>query len=53
MNVETPEHESDSHVVYVFLKGNIEDETITLPIHLRYQRAQITGGYIDFNKLLI
>lgn len=45
VNVETPAHESVEHVVNVFVPEGFTDKVlIQLPIHLRYQRAVITGG---------
>lgn len=46
IDVEAPAHEATHHTVYMFLNNSeIDRMTITLPIHLRYQRGQITGGY--------
>ncbi|XP_017784969.1 PREDICTED: phosphatidylinositol-glycan biosynthesis class X protein-like [Nicrophorus vespilloides] len=46
VNIETPAHESTSHKAFVFIdNNNLGKISLQLPIHLRYQRAQITGGY--------
>ncbi|CAH1154732.1 unnamed protein product [Phaedon cochleariae] len=46
VDVEAPAHESQEHIIYVFLnQSDIERASITLPVHMRYQRSQITGGY--------
>ncbi|KAF5293586.1 hypothetical protein FQA39_LY03071 [Lamprigera yunnana] len=52
VNVETPAHESKEHKVYVFLKDyNIEKASVQLPVHLRYQRAAIAGGFGKVNLI--
>lgn len=49
VNIETPTHESEGHTVYVFLPERIEKVLVQLPIHLRYQRAVIAGGFGKVN----
>lgn len=45
VNVEVPAHEAEGHTVYIYLKDDkFEKASIGLPVHLRYQRGQITGG---------
>lgn len=44
VNVETITHESDGHTIYIFLDSSSDKISVNLPVHLRYQRAQITGG---------
>lgn len=45
VNVEAPAHEATEHTVYIYLNNrDIDRISIILPIHLRYQRGQITGG---------
>lgn len=53
VDVEAPAHESQSHLVYIYLDSSqFERATVALPVHMRYQRAQITGGYgkVPFSK---
>lgn len=46
VDVETPMHLSEPHVVYVYSNDtSLRKISLELPIHVRYQRAQITGGY--------
>lgn len=46
VDVELAEHEAGKHNVFAFLQvENFERVTLELPIHLRYQRAQIGGGF--------
>ncbi|KAJ8923286.1 hypothetical protein NQ315_001843 [Exocentrus adspersus] len=46
VDVEAPAHEATEHTVYIYLNNsNIGRISIVLPMHLRYQRGQITGGY--------
>ncbi|KAF2892880.1 hypothetical protein ILUMI_13297 [Ignelater luminosus] len=50
VNVETPAHESEGHTVYVYIaSNNLEKVVVQLPIHLRYQRAVISGGFGKVN----
>lgn len=50
VNVETPAHESNEHRLYVFLRGHdIRKISVRVPIHLRYQRAVIAGGFGKIN----
>ncbi|XP_072388081.1 phosphatidylinositol-glycan biosynthesis class X protein [Diabrotica undecimpunctata] len=50
VNVEIPAHEADEHILYVFLNSSlIKKLMLTIPIHLRYQRSQITGGFGKVN----
>ncbi|KAJ8929855.1 hypothetical protein NQ314_017459 [Rhamnusium bicolor] len=45
-DVEAPAHEATEHTVYIYLNNtSIDRISINLPVHLRYQRSQITGGY--------
>lgn len=43
VNIESIAYESKPHIVYIFLNTS-EKMSVSLPIHLRYHRAQITGG---------
>ncbi|CAH1957540.1 unnamed protein product [Acanthoscelides obtectus] len=46
VDIEAPAHEASEHSVYFFLNGlDIARLSVKLPVHLRYQRGQITGGY--------
>lgn len=46
VNIETAAHDSTAHIAYIYLpQDEIERIMFSLPIHLRYQRAQITGKY--------
>ncbi|KAL3269722.1 hypothetical protein HHI36_008782 [Cryptolaemus montrouzieri] len=46
VDVELIDHEATNHTVYVFIDSNEENRvSITIPFHLRFQTAQITGGY--------
>ncbi|XP_018561211.1 phosphatidylinositol-glycan biosynthesis class X protein-like [Anoplophora glabripennis] len=46
VDVEAPAHEATEHVVYIFLNSSdIGRISVDLPVHLRYQRSQITGGF--------
>nr|CAH7760249.1 unnamed protein product [Callosobruchus chinensis] len=46
VDTEAPAHEASEHTVYIYLNGhNIERLSVKIPVHLRYQRGQITGGY--------
>ncbi|XP_019869419.1 phosphatidylinositol-glycan biosynthesis class X protein [Aethina tumida] len=46
VDVEVPSHEGKEHKVMIYLNNSfINRVQINLPIHLRYQRSQITGGY--------
>ncbi|KAK4873789.1 hypothetical protein RN001_013149 [Aquatica leii] len=50
INVEAPAHESTEHKVYIYLKSNsIGKVSVELPVHLRYQRAVIGGGFGKIN----
>lgn len=45
VDVETPMHLSEPHVVYIYNNKSLTEKIpLQLPIHVRYQRAQITGG---------
>lgn len=45
VDVESPMHLSEPHIVYLYNKDDLRDKIqFELPVHLRYQRAQITGG---------
>ncbi|XP_060521756.1 uncharacterized protein LOC132699196 [Cylas formicarius] len=53
VDIEVPAHKATEHNVYVFFNNSqIEKLPLSLPIHLRYQRAQITGGFakVSFPK---
>lgn len=46
VNVETPMHHSEQHSTYIYsINDTFSRISLELPIHLRYQRAQITGGF--------
>lgn len=44
MNIEQTEFEAKKHGIYVFLSRDDYRNVISLPVHLRYQLAQINGG---------
>ncbi|XP_023013421.2 phosphatidylinositol-glycan biosynthesis class X protein [Leptinotarsa decemlineata] len=46
VDIEAPAHEAKSHILYIYLSSTgIEKTSIAIPIHLRYQRSQISGRY--------
>ncbi|KAJ8937270.1 hypothetical protein NQ318_005668 [Aromia moschata] len=46
VDVEAAAHEATEHSIYVYLNNSqIDKLSVKLPVHLRYQRSQITGGY--------
>ncbi|XP_044758465.1 phosphatidylinositol-glycan biosynthesis class X protein-like [Coccinella septempunctata] len=46
VDVEQIEHEASNHTVNIFIETDDYTKVpIVLPFHLRYQRAQISGGY--------
>ncbi|XP_045477174.1 phosphatidylinositol-glycan biosynthesis class X protein-like isoform X2 [Harmonia axyridis] len=46
VDVELIEHEASNHTVYIIIEtDDYSKVSIDLPFHLRYQRAQLTGGY--------
>lgn len=53
VDVEAPAHEATRHVVYIYFKNSeiAEKISVTLPIHLRYQRSLMGGhGKVPLNK---
>ncbi|KAK5641843.1 hypothetical protein RI129_010390 [Pyrocoelia pectoralis] len=50
VNVESPAYESNEHKLYIFLRDrDIRKILVRLPVHLRYQRAVIAGGFGKIN----
>lgn len=46
VDVELFDHEASNHTVTIFIEADDYTKVpIDLPFHLRYQRAQISGGY--------
>jgi hypothetical protein len=45
VDVEAPAHVATGHTVYVFVPPFKEKVSLKVPFHLRYQRAQISGGF--------
>ena len=50
VDVEVPAHLAEKYSVYVFVSQIEEKVSFNVPFHLRYQRAQISGG---FGKVLL
>lgn len=54
VNIEAPLHEATEHKINIFIgvENVTEKISVDLPVHLRYQRAQITGGFgkVQLNK---
>ncbi|KYB27910.1 Phosphatidylinositol-glycan biosynthesis class X protein-like Protein [Tribolium castaneum] len=45
VDVEAPAHLSKGHITYIYVPPFAERVSLNVPFHLRYQRAQISGGY--------
>ncbi|XP_044254704.1 phosphatidylinositol-glycan biosynthesis class X protein-like [Tribolium madens] len=45
VDIETPAHLSTRHIAYIYVPPFEERVSLNIPFHLRYQRAQISGGY--------
>ncbi|RZC41551.1 PIG-X domain containing protein [Asbolus verrucosus] len=45
VDVEVPSHLATKHTAYIFVPPFLNKVSLKLPFHLRYQRAQISGGY--------
>lgn len=52
VDIEAPAHLAEEHTAYIYIPPFLDKVSLNIPFHLRYQRAQISGGFgkVPVNK---
>lgn len=52
VDIEAPAHLAEEHTAYIYIPPFLDKVSFNIPFHLRYQKAQISGGFgkVPVNK---